>query len=324
MINEAELNNIEERAEISIHQLSKIVSDGLKLPPGPYAFFYHCAHALERLQDCQRILKRLFTNRSRLTVLNYQAEMVMPTNWPAGVPYPEKVQKIMKEANEISSYMKQDLESLYMFGGILLDQWSLLAICIGKLPLPKKHPFTELVGFFESSKSSILDPIWSCLKENILWLHYQLRFYRNRFVVHANRPWQRGTTCGTYGEDFNLFIPTPPGWIDDNKFNYKIRELMHLAPEHIQEAPDDYWEKANAKALLERIFNNIGNIESKADREKVASIFGEVGGSTPSFQIIAQRLFEFIAFGTELLNNIIKDNLNKIDIGSPDNNSSKS
>lgn len=311
------ITSIKERAEKSLHELSKTVLEGLKPPAGPYGFFHHSAHSLERLQDCHRIIKRLFSGRARITELAHQQNAAIPKEWPAGVPYPEEAQKIMSQEDEINAYMKQDLEALYMFGGILLDQWSLQAIVIANLNLPKKHPFTEVVGFFESGQTSILDLIWDQLKENILWLHYQLRFYRNRFVVHANRPWQRGTTRSVYGNDFNLFTPTPPGWLDDKKLDEEIKKLIHLAPDYIQKAPDDYWEKERPRALIERIFNNIGNINDKKDREKVASIYGQVGGSTPTFHVIASRLFEFVAISTELLNNIAKKNLQNINLWNP-------
>lgn len=204
---------------------------------------------MERLQDCQRVLKRLFAGRAKLTELAKQQNAVMPKDWPAGKPCPKEVQKVMKQEHEVNAYMKQDLETLYMFGGILLDQLSLQAIAIANLNLPKKHPFVELVNFFESGQTSILDPIWKQLQEKILCLHYQLRFYRNRFVVHANRPWQRGTTRSVYGDDFNLFIPTPPGWLDDEKLNEEIKKLIHIAPEHIKNAPNDYWEKDRPREL---------------------------------------------------------------------------
>jgi len=67
--------------------------------------------------------------------------------------------------------------------------------------------------------------------------------------------------------------------------------------------------------LIERIFNNIGNINNKQDSEKVASIFGQVGDSTPTFQIIATRLFELVELETELLDNVVKANLRTINLG---------
>lgn len=74
--------------------------------------------------------------------------------------------------------------------------------------------------------------------------------------------------------------------------------------------------------MIERIFNNIGNIGDKQDREKVASIFGQVGGSTPTFQIIATKLFELVELETELIDNIAKANLQTINLGQPHRTSS--
>jgi len=317
ILDEETIFKLAEEAEAALHRLSKIVLTGLKPPSGAYAFFHYSSHAITRLKDCRCIVKRLFAGRRKLTELARQEELTRPKNWPAGKPYPNEVKKIMKEERELTECMKLDIESLYMFGMILLDQWALQSICIGNLALQKKHPFNELVYYFDSGNNDILAPIWDQLKEKILWLHYQLRFYRNKFVVHANRPWQRGTTMSVYGDDFNLFIPTPPGWIDDEKANQEITELIYLAPEHIQKASSDYWEKKNPRRLIEILFDNIGNIEKKSDREKIASIFSTVGGSTPTFQILAGNLLEFVKLGTELLCDIAEQNLAYVDLGNP-------
>lgn len=144
------ITSIKDKAEKNLHALSKTVLDGLKPPAGPYGFFHHSAHSLERLQDCHRITKRLFAGRAKITELARQQNALMPKDWPAGVPYPEEVQKVMRQEDEVNVYMKQDLESLYMFGGILLDQLSLQAIAVANLNLPKKHPF--LIRFGISSR----------------------------------------------------------------------------------------------------------------------------------------------------------------------------
>ena len=113
--------------------------------------------------------------------------------------------------------MKLDLETLYLFGNILLDQWALQVITIGDTQVRKQHPFRELVEHLDQATDDVLGPLWDRTRDDMLWLHYQLRFYRNRFITHANRPWQRGTTASVMGADFNLFTPTPPGWLDDDK-----------------------------------------------------------------------------------------------------------
>lgn len=316
-ISKKELDVLPEQVDKNLRELSNIVLKGLRPPSGAYAFFNHNAHALARLSDCRKILNRLYRQRYALAELAVKRAQIEPKNWPAGIPYPKNVKQIMKREGEINGYMQLDLESLYIFGGILLDQWSIQAIAVGNLSLNKNYPFVELLKFFEKGNKSLLDQIWHELKKEMLWLHYQLRFYRNRFIVHANRPWQRGTTRSVYGEDYNLHTPTPPGWIDDKKLDEEIKKLIHLAPEHIQKAPDDYWEKARPGALIERIFDNIGNLDKKENRERVARIYGQKGGSTPTFQVLAKNLFYFTAEGTRTLCEIAKKNLQNIDLGRP-------
>ena len=316
-ISKSELDDLINQSEKNLHALSSVVLKGLKPPSGAYAFFNHNAHALSRVQDCKRILNRLFRQRYTLTELEVKRRQIEPDNWLAGVPYPENVQKIMRQEDEVNGYMQLDFETFYILGSIMLDQWSIQAIAVGNLPLKKRYPFVELLNFLEEDNENILKPLWNKLKKEMLWLHYQLRFYRNRFIIHANRPWQRGTTRSVYGEDYKLHTPTPPGWIDDEKIDEEIKQLIHLAPEYIQKAHDDYWEKARPGALIEKIFDNIGNIEDKEDREKVARIYGQKGGSTPTFQIIARNLFNFVAKGTNMLCNIAKENLSNIDLGKP-------
>lgn len=319
-ISKQELDTLREQAEKNLKELSRIVSDGLKPPPGAYAFFNHSSHALSRLSDCKKILNRIYQQIYALVFLAIKSKRA--ESWPAGTPYPEELQKIFRKEDEINGYTQLDLETFYVFGGVLLDQWALQAIAVGNLSikkqnLQKQNPFFELIRFFEDGNKSILDPIWNRLSEEMLWLHYQMRFYRNRFIVHANRPWQRGTARSSYGEEYNLHTPTPPGWLDDRTLDEKIKKLIPFAPEHIQKAPNDYWEKARPGALIERVFNNIGNVKRKDDRERIANLFGQKGGSTPSFQIIAKRLFHFVAESTELLCDIAKNNLKNIDLGRP-------
>lgn len=316
-ISKKELDDLADRAEKNIKELNKVVLEGLRPPAGPYAFFNHNSHALHRLEDCRKILNRLYRQRYLLVELAVKRDRIEPKDWPAGTPYPDNVQQAMKQEHKINGLTQLDMESFYIFGGILLDQWAIQAMCVANLSLRRKHPFIELLNFFEDGNNSLLDEIWDKLKKEMLWLHYQLRFYRNRFIVHANRPWQRGTTRSVYGEDYNLHTPTPPGWIDDKKIDEEIKTLIHLAPDRIQNVRDDYWEKNRPGALIERIFDNIGNIERKEDREKVARIFAQKGGSTPTFQVLAKNLLFFITESMAILYDLAKSNLNNINLGRP-------
>lgn len=316
-ISKDQLDSLLEKCEQSLHALEKTVHEGLKPQPGAYAFFHHVAHALSRVNDLKKILDRLFSEVHSLVFLHAQQEKCLPKNWPSGVPFPESVQEIHRRHDRVNGLAQLDSESLYIFGQILLDQWSLLAIAVANIPVKKVHPFVELIAYLEENPDCLLKPIWDKYSSRMLWLHFQVRFYRNRFIVHANRPWQRGTTRSVWGEEYNLHTPTPPGWLDDKKLDSEIRELLPLTPPRIRDAQDDYWEKARAGRIIEVLFQDIGSISRKADREKIAELFGKKGGSTPTFQVIAKNLLEFVQGATNLLAVVAKDNLITVDLGAP-------
>jgi hypothetical protein len=300
----------------ALQKLSTVVNEGRKRPAGVYAFFSHNSHAMTALQDCNRILRRLFSGRALLTQLSFEEQKVIPRDWPGGTPYPEEISKVINRSQDATEFMKLDFESLYVFGGVLLDQWAFQAIAIGNIECPKRYPFRELVDILDENQNTVLAPLWTAIKNDALWLYYQLRFYRNRFIVHADRPWQRGTTRSIYGNDFNLFIPTPPGWLDDEALDAEIKSLMHLAPERIRNARDDYWEKARPGRLIEVLFDMVPLFE-KPDREHISRLFGQKGGSTPDFATVAGRLLRMISEGTEQLTSIAEANLTTIDLGRP-------
>ena len=316
-IKKEDLDELIKKCEESIHQLSKTVLDGLKPPSGAYAFFNNTSYALSRVGDIKKIIHRMFNEVWALAFLSLKEQRATPKNWPAGVPYPEKVQLIMRKSGEVNGLAQLDMECLYIFGQTLLDCWSLLAIAIGNIQLKKIHPFVELINYFEEKPENSLKIIWEKFKPRMLWLHYQVRFYRNRFIIHANRPWQRGTTRTSFGEEYNLHIPTPPGWLDDKKLDEEIKSLLPLTPSRIKDASDGYWEKERPGRIIEVLFDIIGHIDKKEDREKIAELFGKKGGATPTFQIVAKNLLEFFWEATDMLNDIAAKNLSTIDLGRP-------
>ncbi len=316
-ISQAQLSLLVNKCDAALHALQKEVMDGLNPPSGAYGLFHYLGHVLVRVHDTDRIVTRLFAEVHRLLHLHAQEERLTPRNWPSGKPLPKNLQKLFKESHELTQSAQLDFESLYVFGMVMLDQWSLIAASIANLPIKRKHPFVELVDSWERDASGSLASIWEKYHTDILWLHYQLRFYRNRFIVHANRPWSRGATRTVWGEDFVLFTPTPPGWLDDGILNKQILDLLPLAPARIRDATDDYWEKVRPGRIIEVLFEDIGNIKSRDDREKIAELYGKKGGSTPSFQIIAGALLVFIEKATNELIAIAKNNLSSIDLGKP-------
>ncbi|PJE65512.1 hypothetical protein COU91_01200 [Candidatus Saccharibacteria bacterium CG10_big_fil_rev_8_21_14_0_10_47_8] len=117
-----------------------------------------------------------------------------------------------------------------------------------------------------------------------------------------------------YGDDFNFFIPTPPGWIPDEKQVEMIKPIIHLAPEAYKRLPKDHWQK-KPRAMLEAIFKNIDTIDAQADREKVWNAWKEIGGSVVSFHILAGRLVKFLEEASVTLMEEIQKNPQDINLG---------
>ena len=54
-------------------------------------------------------------------------------------------------------------------------------------------------------------------------------------------------TASVIGGDFNLYTPTPPGWLDDAALNAEITKLLALAPPHVRNN-EHSWERAPGEA----------------------------------------------------------------------------
>ncbi|PJE65511.1 hypothetical protein COU91_01195 [Candidatus Saccharibacteria bacterium CG10_big_fil_rev_8_21_14_0_10_47_8] len=127
-------------------EFSKFIMETLKPPAGPYSIFHHHGHFLERLQNVANILERMGRARYRITVLNERFERRKPkTGIRPGKPYPKYLQKISSEDHKLTTLMKLDNESLYIFGNLTLDQWAYtLAYSLG-LDNPEKYDFQYLI-----------------------------------------------------------------------------------------------------------------------------------------------------------------------------------
>lgn len=316
------LRVVKSAAVTELQALSKTIDSQRHPAPGPYAFFAHNAHALEGLEDIDRILTRLFEGRNKLTQLSYD-EDALQAQLERTNPIPEEMQRLLREQHELTGYMKMDLESLYVFGGVLLDQWAMQLIYLAGIMnrSRRQKPFVGLVEVFEGEEEqTLLEPVRDAVLKPARWLYWQLRFYRNRFIIHSNRPWQRGTTRSLHGSDFNLFTPSPPGWLSDaeeSEINQEVHSYLPLAPKTVRDAPDDYWQKKSARALLEVLFNHIGDIEDAAKRKRIAHLFGRVGGSLPTFQTVAANLLSLVRDGTAAMNSVADQVPSDVDLGAP-------
>jgi len=97
------------------------------VPPGPYALFHHNSYVHERMTDVKTIVTRLLESRKLLTELTQREDALRPNKRIRyGKPASKRVQAVWQKNQEVSQQMKLDMESLFIFGNLLLDQWALV------------------------------------------------------------------------------------------------------------------------------------------------------------------------------------------------------
>lgn len=271
----------------------------------PAAVFYHIGYLLERIKDVQRIMMRMALTRKELTDLQIKIHSLTPTKIIPGMPYPKRLQKVNRRSDNLREQMRQDMESLFIYGNLLLDQWSYVISYIAGYEIPKNEKekasgkkelnFMGLLNLLQSKEyTGELVQFWNTHKKDIIWLNFHLRAYRNIFVEHMRKPWQRGTTMASYGDDFNFHIPTPVGYVNEVKKKKVLQEIYKLAPQRLKDMPDDYWEKKNLHRVLEVTLYYIDELEDQCDRDKVWEAWHMLGGSAPSYDTIGIRLLNYV------------------------------
>jgi hypothetical protein len=105
--------------------LNKKIHELIQIKPGSYKLFHHHAHLLERIKDVEVVLERLGQNRKRLTELAIKEEKLRPKKIRPGKPFSKKLQIVLRESDHVKQQMKLDLESLYIYGNLVLDQWAI-------------------------------------------------------------------------------------------------------------------------------------------------------------------------------------------------------
>jgi hypothetical protein len=296
--------------------LGKVVLERTTPKPGPYALFHHHGLLIQRLEDLRRIVHRIGEARFRLNELAHEEAQHRPKeDPPTGEPYAGRMKDILNQKHKLTTQLRLDVESLYIFANLALDQWSfVVAYCLG-LSQPTSYTYRHLVDQLQGARTPTqLLPLKSQHLADAIWLQFQVRFYRNAFIEHVERPWQRGSTMGVRGEDFNFFICSPVGWIPEETEAEMIDSIRHLAPHWVGKLPKGHWQ-SKPRAVLEATYREIDQIPQAADREKVWKVWREIGGSTVSFEALCRRLISFLHESTKALHDSVNENPAEVDLG---------
>src|SRR3989344_68369 len=300
----------------SLERIKQVEKKLVSMNPGkPSALFYHVGYLIRRIKDVQRVMMRMALTRKELTELQIKIDSLTPTKIIPGKPFAKRLQTASNKRDRLGEQMSQDMESLLIYGNLLLDQWSYIIGYLAGYEAPKTNKINTgeydlnlagLVNLLQAKTySGELKVFWECHKKDIIWLFFNLRMYRNIFIEHMRKPWQLGTTMSTYGDDFSFHIPAPVGYIDETEKRNMLEDIYKLAPQRLKDMPDEYWEKKNLHRVLEVTLYYIEELENQSDRERVWNAWDKLGGSTPSYDTIGIRLMEYVYSSLDTIDEFI-------------------
>jgi hypothetical protein len=276
----------------------------------------------ERMRDVETIVTRLIENRRLLTEVIRKEEMLRPKKRIYKQTLSKRLQVVVQKRSELHQQLKLDMESLFIFGNLLLDQWAYVIGYLVGYKEPEKFNFVSMTYHLQSKgDKGLVEPLWNNHYSDILWLFYQIRNYRNIFIEHVTGPWQRGTAMETYGDSFRLGSPSPVGWMSDEKIEQAVNQIRHLAPEWARRPGALDWYTKYPHQHLEIIFFYIDGINEQHQREEVWNVWKKVGGWTCSYDMIAFRLMRFLAESAITMLNVLINYPEKMNVEAAPTNS---
>lgn len=269
----------------------------------------------QNLTPVRQILERLGRQRAQINEAQVSLDDVQQEQEQS-----DAAQSLYGRISDLTGKMRLDLETLYIFGNMALDQWAYAIAYLRGVTDPEGYKFEHFYIKLQSKGTPVaLQEFKDHHLKDVIWLRFHIRMYRNTFIEHIDRPWQRGTTMTLHGDDFKFFIPAAVGWVSESQKSDIITkaQLEKFAPERLKQRPKDYWEWQTPR-LLEVVFNQIDEVERQVDRERIEDAWKLMGGSTVSYLVLAQRLISFLSASIDTIVEQVAADRNSINFGLPE------
>lgn len=241
---------------------------------------HHQRYLRQRIGDVQLVVGRLLTAQSEMVRLRAARRA---TDDNGGTLDPREL--------TVPEQMRLDFESLYIFGNLALDQWAML---MAALAADLNRTASDFRAVFETLQGAtytgVLRPLWARHSEAMIWLFFNLRLVRNKFIEHVQIERHQMQVSGVYTPDFELFMPAP----------VRVRESLPITDEHAVRTlgqrylPHVDVDHERTTYVLHLLLGSIGTISAQPDRESIWNIAERIGVQTPSYHIVARRLLQFL------------------------------
>ncbi|GGF74366.1 hypothetical protein GCM10007301_37730 [Azorhizobium oxalatiphilum] len=294
------------QAEQAVQTLSKYLIDTRQPPPGPYRLFHYFSDVIVRIRELNVLFERIYRSRERLLEADAVLHSQMPTTWPGGTRYPPAIADLITKTDRLNLELSLDFQSMLIFSGMLLDEVAQICGHILAKPTPYRTTFDALA---KSDGAAPFDTLWEKFRDDILWLDAVPRLFRNKMMVHRERPWQVGTNRSVYRLDWTFWVPIAAGWLSSDEqqvFMEEVQSILLKAGLRLMGA-----------TVHEAVYQGLDNISKfeRDDRRALTKIAAEVGFATPSFQVFGPRIYGFITRFMAELEGIVRSNPQAVDLG---------
>ncbi len=216
-------------------------------------------------------------------------------------------QQIVISADESSDryreFLMADFESLYQIGNMLLDQWALVVTHLAGLSKPREFNFQKLIrdviNRSDHPNALALELRNRYIKE-IRWIYHHLLIFRDKFVVHQNKPFQQSTLTDSVRGDIRICYLVDPVWYGEparRLLEERIWKLNDQAPDAIKLAKSEI---SNPSYVLSHMFLYFEDFNEEQQNE-LGVLAKENGFSTPSSLELAHRLFRMVQDTTNVI-----------------------
>jgi hypothetical protein len=267
------------------------------VPSGTYLLFNQTARLGVRVKQLGIVFERLCDQRQRLSDL----DVVVRQRRVLGED-PDQ-----QESGKVNERLRLDFESLYLIGSIALDLWACLSAHVIDLTEPEEASFQTFADqAFSAAPRPEFRPLIEELGAEIRGLEVLVKFYRNRFVTHVKRPWQisESRITDAYNFSFNCVLPSDPG-------------RAALDRETTRMAACEGFSLVNGtphQTLLELVLR-LPTITDRVRQHSIKQLYLKHGALTPSFHVVAERLFRFLLRATEVTESIAIAAPSRVNIG---------
>ena len=291
----------------AIKGLTTAVIDQHKPSPGPYQLFNQNASLLKRVKEIRLIVTRLYEGRIELLKNDLLENLAVPAGRSSQKRYPDELNEFISAGQEIDELIVLDFQTLLLFAGIVLDDWARVAAHIVGTQRPAHKTFDKIV---KDDGVGPFEPIWKIHRDEMLWLDAFPRLYRNKMIVHRERPWQISHSRSILTLEWRLSTPMSFGWVSQTRVAELRGKLQDIA------VRSGIVTREGVHSEVFSLLQSIAKLE-REDRKILYDVALETGFDTPSFQEIALRLAEFLKQGTQTLTQLAINNPLGVDLGKP-------